>query len=320
MFRLVLLVSYLATWVGLGAQPASGWQALSDFGDNPGQLNGYVYVPARAMAHRPLVVAMHGCGQDAASFARLSGWNKLADELGFVVLYPEQRMTNNAQKCFNWFQPADVAVTGGEAASIRQMVAQVGQLYQLDSSRYFATGFSAGGAMTVVLLAAYPELFEAGASVAGIAAGGADDLMSALSLMRGKVSNSASEWASMVEQQHPGYEGEWPQLLVIQGLADSVVRPPNALELVKQWTALHGIDAEKAPIDGGTLDEAPHVSFLRFSNSRGDHPVAWYKLRNWPHAYPVDPGSSSLQGGEIDLWTQDADWHATYWIGRFFKL
>lgn len=316
LFILVMLLSCL----GLSAQSAGHWQSLSDFGTNPGQLNGYLYTPAKPVAGRPLVIALHGCGQDATAFARLTGWNKLADEEGFAVLYPEQSAANNAQKCFNWFQAADVAADGGELGSIMQMARYAGRTLGLDTTRYYATGFSAGGAMTAALLAAYPSAFRAGAPVAGIAAGSAEDLMAALSIMRGKASLSGAEWASRVEEKNPGFGGPWPDMLIIQGMADSVVRPANGLELVKQWTALHGIDAERAPLDGGALDEAPHVTALRFRSPNGLAPVLWYKLYDWPHAYPIDPGAAPQQGGETDLWTKDADWHATHYIARFFRL
>ena len=306
--------------LGLRPLQAQQWQVLSDFGSNPGQLAAYTYLPDKPVANRPLVIVMHGCGQDATSFAQLTGWNKLADARGFALLYPEQIVANNTQKCFNWFQAEDIRSSGGEVESIWQMAATMITRYGLDSTRVYATGFSAGGAMTTALLSAYPGRFTAGASVAGIAAGAAEDIMSALLMMRGKVSRPGEEWASWVEEQSPGYRGSWPDLMVVQGLADSVVRPANGLELVKQWTSLHGIDAEKTPADGGSLDEAPNVSVMQFRKNRQHTPVVWYKLRDWPHAYPVDPGEQASQGGQTDNWTKDADWHATFWIAQFFKL
>lgn len=313
-------LSFCLFFLGLLSLQAQQWQSLSDFGSNPGQLAAYMYVPATSVANRPLVIVMHGCGQDATTFAQLTGWNKLADAHGFAVLYPEQTATNNVQKCFNWFQPEDVGSKGGEVESIWQMAAAMISRYELDSKRVYATGFSAGGAMTTALLSAYPDRFAAGASVAGIAAGAAEDIMSALRMMRGQVTRPGEEWASWIEEQHPGYRGSWPDLMVVQGLADSVVRPANGLELVKQWTSLHGMDAEKTPADGGSLDEAPQVSVMQFRKNRQHTPVVWYKLRDWPHAYPVDPGELPSQGGQTDNWTKDADWHASYWIARFFKL
>src|ERR1700685_3920100 len=91
----------------------------ADFGDNPGSLRMFTYVPPSLLKKAPLVVILHGCGQSAADYATGAGWITLADELGFAVLAPEQTRANNMNACFNWFQPGDNARGYGEAASIR---------------------------------------------------------------------------------------------------------------------------------------------------------------------------------------------------------
>jgi len=136
-----------------------------DFGENPGALRMFAYVPPSLPQKAPLVVILHGCGQSAADYARGAGWITLADELGFAVLAPEQVRANNMNVCFNWFQPGDTARGQGEAASIRQMVERITSDHRLDHARIFITGLSAGGAITAALLAAYPEIFAGGASV-----------------------------------------------------------------------------------------------------------------------------------------------------------
>lgn len=46
----------------------------------------------------------------------------------------------------------------------------------IDRSRIFVTGLSAGGAMTSILLVAYPELFAGGAIIAGLPYGSASNV------------------------------------------------------------------------------------------------------------------------------------------------
>ena len=79
-----------------------------------------------------------------------------------MLLFPEQQRANNFNLCFNWFSPADNQRDGGEALSIRQMIAAVVEAHDIDASRIFVTGLSAGGAMTSILLASYPEVFAGG--------------------------------------------------------------------------------------------------------------------------------------------------------------
>src|SRR5689334_5446316 len=81
---------------------------LGPFGSNPGALEGRTYVPAGARRGRPLVVVLHGCTQTAAQYDHGSGWSRLADEAGFALLFAEQAQANNMNRCFNWFEPADI--------------------------------------------------------------------------------------------------------------------------------------------------------------------------------------------------------------------
>src|SRR5512140_4032021 len=84
---------------------------VTSFGSNPGALDMYEYVPANLPSGRPLVVVMHGCTQTAASM-EAAGWNALADQYQFAVLYPQQSTANNPVSCFNWAgnygNPADL--------------------------------------------------------------------------------------------------------------------------------------------------------------------------------------------------------------------
>ncbi|MBV1799135.1 PHB depolymerase family esterase [Siccirubricoccus sp. G192] len=118
---------------------------VQDFGPNPGALRMLSFVPEGLPEGAPLVVALHGCTQNAAGYDRGCGWSDLARQLGFALLLPEQRQANNPNRCFNWFEPGDTARDAGEAASIRQMVAHMLAAHRLDPRRVFVTGLSAGG-------------------------------------------------------------------------------------------------------------------------------------------------------------------------------
>ena len=110
-----------------------------------------------------MVVALHGCSQDAHAYDHGAGkWSSLADRWGFLVVYPEQQLTNNQNNCFSWFLPGDTARGNGEALSIHQMVEHAIGKFGADPEKVFVTGLSAGGAMAVVMLATYPETFAGG--------------------------------------------------------------------------------------------------------------------------------------------------------------
>src|SRR5450830_129779 len=51
----------------------------------------------------PLLVMLHGCGQDAQALAASTHMNRLAVRERFLVLYPEQDRLSNMQGCWNWY-------------------------------------------------------------------------------------------------------------------------------------------------------------------------------------------------------------------------
>src|ERR1700704_2497084 len=165
--------SKLSGFNGLGAygrSPAvpSPLVETGHFGTNPGALRMFAFVPEHLQRAPALVVVLHGCGQTAAGYDLGAGWSTLAKRYGFALLMPEQQPANNANGCFNWFNPEDTARDRGEAGSIRQMIARMAGDHKINRRRIFVTGLSAGGAMTTVMLATYPEVFAGGAVIAGL--------------------------------------------------------------------------------------------------------------------------------------------------------
>src|SRR5436190_1589365 len=76
-----------------------------------------IYTPSKPVAPKaPLVVLLHGCTQDADTFARGTRMNDEAESRGWIVLYPEQPSSANQNKCWNWFQPDHQERGKGEPA------------------------------------------------------------------------------------------------------------------------------------------------------------------------------------------------------------
>ena len=215
----------------------------------------YRYAPDGLPAGSPVVVVLHGCTQDAATYFEGAGWKSFADSAGFSVVAAQQEQGNNINKCFNWFQSGDVARGQGEAASIKQMVDRTVADLDGDASRVFVTGLSAGGAMTSSMLAAYPDVFKAGAVIAGLPHGCATTVAEAFTCMNPGVTKSASEWGDLARSAAPDHSGARPTVSVWHGTADTTVVPASAKESVKQWTDVHGADQEAdatEELPGGT--------------------------------------------------------------------
>jgi poly(hydroxyalkanoate) depolymerase family esterase len=157
--------------------------AVTNFGSNPGDLRMFKYIPDGLPASAPLVVVMHGCTENARTFAAETGWIQLADKFGLALALPEQTQANNPQNCFRWFDSNQNRRDQGEALSIKQMVDNMKSVHNIDPKRVFVTGLSAGGAMTSVMLATYPDVFAGGGINAGLPYGCANDQSQAFQCM-----------------------------------------------------------------------------------------------------------------------------------------
>lgn len=216
--------------------------------DNPGALRMLTYTPPGIDPGAPLVVVLHGCTQTAEAYAAGAGWISLADRYGFALLCPEQTQANNANRCFNWFQPGDVRAGAGEVASIRAMVEHRIADGDIDPTRVYVSGLSAGGAMAAAMLATYPEMFAGGAIVAGLPYGAASSVGEAFTAMF-QPSDESWEFRGDAVRDAGAHTGPWPRVSVWHGDADTTVRPGNGDELVKQWADLHGLPLAPSEVE-----------------------------------------------------------------------
>jgi len=152
----------------LGAFAASA-QASSFMPGRLGDLDYHLFVPSAHDGSRvlPLVVYLHGCGQTAPDAAVGTRWNQQAEDEGFLVLYPEQSPARSSGRCWNWQSAANQVRDGGEAKLIADATRDVITRYGVDARRVFVIGASAGGAMTQVMAATYPDVYAAGANLGG---------------------------------------------------------------------------------------------------------------------------------------------------------
>jgi poly(hydroxyalkanoate) depolymerase family esterase len=181
----------------------------------------------------PLVVMLHGCTQNPDDFAAGTRMNELADQHGFLVVYPAQSATANGSNCWNWFNAKDQKRDRGEPSLIAGITREVALTYRVDEQRIFVAGLSAGAAMAVILGATYPELFAAVGAHSGLPYGAAHDMPSAFAAMHGN-SGSFSNIPSVISRNSKRCTAMTHSIptIVFHGDHDTTVTASNGFEIV----------------------------------------------------------------------------------------
>ena len=319
---------------------AAALTPVDEFGNNPGKLRMYEYVPQGLKEGSPLVVVLHGCGQSAELYGQGAGWVALADRFGFALVLPEQQESNNPSKCFNWFNGfawgdyfpwnyqwygSDIDRDNGEAASIVAMLGSALRKHRLDPQRVFITGLSGGGAMTAVMLATYPERFAGGAVIAGVPYKCATDPYTALSPSECGLDYSAKKgnarikslppaiWGDKVRDAHKGFRGTWPRLSIWHGTADGTVVAASADELEKQWRNVLGL--EQVPANNEQQADPKH-RHVTYRDAQGRVQLEVHRISGMGHGTPIIDGRCGRKGEHLF----DIGICSSEQIGRFWGV
>ncbi|MET0209937.1 MAG: PHB depolymerase family esterase, partial [Burkholderiaceae bacterium] len=220
------------TSAGTSARPTAGqgrWITGTAAGPGGARIFQLFKPPGVLRGERlPVLVMLHGCGQDVDGFARSTRMNRIAVRERFLVLYPEQSRIANPHRCWNWFE-TESGRAQAEAALIVQAVDQACLLHGADGARVAVAGLSAGGSMAALLGAMHPSRFRAVAMHSGVAPGHAHNTLSAIRAMQGRATRTAAQGLTS-STAHP-----LPPLMVIHGKGDRVVMPDNGHAGALEW-------------------------------------------------------------------------------------
>ena len=216
---------------GMGTQdadiPNGARFQQSQFTCAAGSRANLTYVPSTAsQGVTGIVVMLHGCTQNPGDFAAGTGMNALAEQHGFVVIYPQQTRGDNAQSCWNWFSRGDQRRDRGEPAILAEMTRKAMIEHEVAADRTFVAGLSAGAAMAVILGQTYPDVFAAVGAHSGLPFGAAKDVPSAFAAMAGNGSDTSANTT----------DGKPTPTIVFHGTADATVHPANGDRIARNAT------------------------------------------------------------------------------------
>ncbi|MCU1277829.1 MAG: phaZ1 [bacterium] len=278
-----------------GATP--GTWISGTYVNDQGQRDYRLYVPSgyRAGTPLPLVVMLHGCTVTVEQMEASSQYAALAEARTFLVVYPAQSSAANAALCWNWFDPNSQARGKGEPSLIAGIAQAVIDGWSVDAKRVYAIGISAGGAMSVIMGATYPDRFAAigvvaGCEYAGTPCGGSGGPDPA---MQGQLAYQAM---TTVARPLP--------VIVFHGDADTVAAPINGEQVTQQWLATDDY-ADDGAHNGSVPTAAAATSTLQVANGRSydrsrfdDHAgallIEYYVIHGAGHAWPGGPASATF--------------------------
>jgi poly(hydroxyalkanoate) depolymerase family esterase len=197
----------------------------------------------------------------------------------------------NPSKCWNWFKPNDQHRERGEPSLIAGITREIIAAHNVDPSRVYIAGMSAGGAMAAIMIEAYPELYAAAGVHSGLPAGCAHDLPSALAAMKGGRRGGAAGRA-IRDARAPRRP-----MIVFHGDADATVHITNATRIVQGFDAKPDVSNDARRINAG--QRACSVS--RLVSSDGVEAEMW-TIHGAPHAW----AGGNAQGSYTDPSGPDA--------------
>ncbi|WP_456238345.1 extracellular catalytic domain type 1 short-chain-length polyhydroxyalkanoate depolymerase [Micromonospora tarapacensis] len=286
-----LAAAFLLAVAGVAVAPtpasAASLVEVTNFGNNPGNMRMHIYVPDARPANPAIVVAMHGCGGSGPGFHSGSEFARLADQYGYIVIYPTATQQAGFGNCFDVWSAASKRRDGGsDPVSIMSMVGYAQRQHGGDPQRVYATGSSSGGMMTQALMALYPDVYKAGAAFMGVPftcfANAADFPPTNSQCVNGRMDRTPQQWGDAVRQAYPGYNGARPRVQVWHGTNDNLIPFQLLQEGVEQWTNVAGLS--QTP----TSTDTPQANWnrRRYADSSGTVRVEAYSIQGAGHSLP----------------------------------
>jgi poly(hydroxyalkanoate) depolymerase family esterase len=272
-----------------GASAASTWTKYY-YGSN---FYYKVYVPStyNDQSNVPLMVMLHGCGQNANDFANGTQMNALAENKGFIVLYPEMNYAANLNGCWNWFYTYNQVRGDGEPAIIKGMVDKVKSQYKIDNNKVYVAGMSAGAFIATIMGVTYPDVFHA----VGIHSGGdysyAYDAFTGSWVMLYGTINPIADGDAAFHQM--GTNARAVPIIVFHGNLDTVVNPINASQAIQQWARTNtnagvSMDTTADTITNGQVTNGDSYTIYDYKDNNGN---------NWMRKVLVNSMSHAWSGG-----------------------
>ena len=204
----------------------------------------------------PLVLAFHGVGANGKEMAKMTGFSQLAEQAGFIVVYPDAIRKHWDARRGN--QPE----TTNDVGFISALIDDLGQRYTLDRDRIYVTGFSNGGTFAYRLAC---ELSD-------------------------KITAIAAVSATMPENVARTCQPVKPiSVLLMHGTKDAVIPygPPgrallSVADTVKFWSTRNRCSPQ---VVKESLPKSPHIRLETYQQCNNETTVRLYTIEGAEHGW-----------------------------------
>lgn len=255
-----------------------------------GQTRRYLlYVPDSydPSAPTPLVISMHGFADWPAHHMRVSGWNEVADEYGFIVVYPM-----GTKFPLRWLAHTLVDESGSpnpDVIFISDLIQKLKEDLNIDENRIYANGLSNGGGMSYMLVCTIADQITAIGGVAG-------------SFLFPWQECQTSRPVPVIlfhgtDDKIVPYDG---------GSSDRFDYPfPAISDFAAQWAQHNHCD-----LNAETLPPTSEMSAIRYTNCADNADVVFYTVHGGGHSWP---GGGGLPKRIVGHTTQDMNASRVMW-------
>jgi feruloyl esterase len=162
------------------------------------------------------------------------------------------------------------------------------------------------------MLATYPEVFAAGAIIAGLPYGCANNVEQAFQAMFTQQRHAAHALGDRVRAASR-HSGPWPRISVWHGTSDPIVKPSNGEDIIRQWIDVHGLS------DTCSYQEVIRGHMRRVWNDNGEPLIEAFSITGMAHGVPLAT-TSGRSPGTAGAFFLDVGISSTDHIARFWHL
>ena len=283
---LLLLLATIACFSNAESRPTEVASGQYDLQSGTLVRSYFLHVPKQLTQPAPLVIVMHGYMGSADSIMSYSGMNEVADDEGFVVVYPQGTVDQKGNAFFNVGYEFHSGSSVDDLQFIRDLVAHLQGELALNPDKVFATGMSNGADMSYLLACQASDLIRAAAPIAGI-------------MMKETFETCSPSRPLPIFEVH----GTKDEVSLFTGDMENsggwgaYVDLPATIAL---WVALNELTlTQSSKLPNTAVNDGSHIVFDRYWSESNDNEVWFYKVVDGGHHWP---------GVQLDWWRNPLAW------------